>query len=383
MICVFDKYTEKDHFDTCGERILQPLSCESTQDLNGDWSITMDYVMSEKDDAWKFLVPHNIIKLHSGQLFPIYWMQRKVNSSGLPIVSVKARHIFYYLNDKIVRHMDYYGTCYMQLWDIWSHAVWGKADGLTDYEFTFNSNLQGSKSAKYDGVSIGYALMGAAESLLNLHGGELYRDNFYFSINDRMEGCHDDAFNLIHGYNLTEVSETLDYSETITQLIAEDNFGVEIETAYKPGSGMPHQVIRYQKMSYDENNFDQFNADFEEYWRANSNEKRTYEINFVDLRKTNKARDWQDVERLRIGDTGHIYSSMIGNSTRQKIIQIKRDEITERVKSMKLGEFKHNSLHQNKFDKIIQNDGSDSRRINVLEAKTAIIELITQPEGGE
>lgn len=383
MICVFDKFTPQNRFNTCGERILQPLSCESTQVLNGDWSLTMEYLMSDKDDAWRYLVPHNIVRLHNGQLFPIYWMQRKVNSSGLPVVSIRARHIFYYLNDKITRNVEYYGNCYAHINDIFNQADFGRGSGFTDYDFTYGSNIGSLKTIKFDGCSIAYALMGAAESVLNLHNGELYRDNFYFSINDRMEGCRDNAFNLIHGFNLTEVSETLDYSEMVTDLITEDNLGHWLRTSLEPGAGIPHQVLRYQKLSYSDNDENQFLSDTDELYLKNFEPIRTYDVNFVDLRKTNKARDWQDIERLKIGDTGHIYSSMLGNISAQKIIQIKTDEISQRVKSMKLGDFKHNSMHQNKYDLILQNDGSDSRRINVLEAKTAIIEMITAPEGGE
>lgn len=381
MLNVFNMFSTQEQLlsGSCGDRILQPLKCESNHELCGDWSITMDYVITEKDDAWKFLEPRSIIRTSDGQLFPTYTMQKKVNSAGVPILSVKAKHIFYYLADKIIKdEIDQTDLCYWNINRVFLNSYWGRGTGLVDYDFTFDSNLSDDdnrRPIKFMGVSVLYALMGAAESIVNVHDGELYRDNFYFSINDKIQGIQEDAFNLIHGFNLSEITETVDYSERITEVLAEDNFGNEFGVSIIPGS-FPHQVIRYLKLSYSDEDEDRFHRDVLDYKDKYVNPVITYEVNFVDLRKTNKARDWQDIERLKVGDTGWVYSEMLGIRTKQRIIQIKRDEITGRVLSMKLGNFKHNSLHDDRYDRIIQNDGSDSRRLDVVEAKTAIIEAI-------
>ena len=383
MLCVFDKFTQKDKFYTNGERFLFPQRCETVEELNGDWSLSMDYIMNDKDDAWKCLVPFNIIKTDSGELFPIYSVKKKLNSNGLPVLSVKARHIFYYLNDKIARHVDIDKySAYWAISKIFDNIMWGYGEGLTDYEFEFNSNIPDDKlrTAHFDGESVVYMLLGSPESIVNIYNGELYRHNFYFSINDRMEGCQDNAFNLVHGWNLTEISEEVDYSEYITELEAEDNFGQFLQVSRVPDGSFPHQVKKYLKLSYStEEEAQNFRTpygidevkdyDTDIYYKEHRDPIVTYEINFQDLRNTNKAADWQDVERLHVGDSGRIYSEMLGISTTQKIISRTVDEITGRVKSVKLGNFKPSALHTSRFDKMENEDDSNARRLDFFESK--------------
>ena len=143
-------------------------------------------------------------------------------------------------------------SAYWAISKIFDNIMWGYGEGLTDYEFEFNSNIPDDKlrTAHFDGESVVYMLLGSPESIVNIYNGELYRRNFYFSINDRMEGCQDNAFNLVHGWNLTEISEEVDYSEYITELEAEDNFGQFLQVSRVPDGSFPHQVKKYLKLSY-------------------------------------------------------------------------------------------------------------------------------------
>lgn len=399
MLNVFDMFTSQDRFfegggnggkRRNGERFLHPQKCESVQDLNGDWSLTIDYIMSDKDDAWKFLRPYNIIMNSQGQLFPIYSVTKKINSNGLPVLSAKARHIFYYLNDKIVRNVniDYY-ACYWAINSIYQNIEWGYGNDLVDYSFNYYSNLPNDflKSAKYDGESAAYCLLGGAESIVNLYAGELYRDNFYFSINDRMEYCRENAFNLIHGWNLIEVSETTDVSEKITKLEAEDNMGHSASIARVPDRTFPHQVLKYIKISYSsEKESRNFNSndpeiyernkafDTDGYYIENMNANVSYDVNFQDLRNTNLAKDWQDLERLNVGDYGTVYSQMLDISTEQRVISKTIDEITGRVTKMKLGNFKPSALHISRYEKMLNTDDSNSRRLDNVEDRLKELE---------
>ncbi len=376
MLCVFDKFTAQDRFHTCGERILKPLSCTSTEELNGKWELEMQYLMTDNDDAWRFLTPYNIIKNCQGQLFPIYKIQRKMSQDGRPILSVNARHLFYHLNDKIVTDVSAENLdASSALSTTWSGVEWGTGEGLVDYWFYYNTNITGINSnIKFHGVSVAYAILGAPESLVNLYSGELFRDNFYFSINSRKEGYKDNAFNLIHGFNMSGITETVDYTDTITEIRSRDNYGNESAISTVPNGSFPHQVRKFITLSYSgESNFD---ADTGKYFGEYSHPKTSYEVQFEDLKKTNKAKDWEDIERLAVGDTGQIYSPLLGISTTQKIISRTIDEITGKVKSVKLGDFRQSPLNPDRYSKILAVDDASSRRLDRLESAFSATEDI-------
>ena len=90
--------------------------------------------------------------------------------------------------------------------------------------FTATSNISTQLSEEYEYVTVTAALIGEENSFINRWGGELFRDNFRFSINSIMENSQTSGV-IRYATNMTEIEFTEDDSELLTDLIAWDNFG--------------------------------------------------------------------------------------------------------------------------------------------------------------
>lgn len=377
MICIFDKMTAQDKFDSCGERILNPSSAYVLEEFNGNYSYEMTVPILPGDDSWNYVIPHNIIKSTKGQLFPIYKVEYDWTGS-FPVVKAWARHIWYYLADKMTFDCrnDMY-SCYWAIDNMMKHVAWGRGDNLTDYNFSYNSNINTLKYAEYDEVTAANAILGGAESIVNLYGGELYRDNFYFSVNSVRELAEENAFTLLHNFNCSGVKHTIDYSNTITEVRASDNVGNAIAISRVPDRAFPHQVMLAKKLSYNKetnHTSEEFYADASDLWTDNAYADITYEINFVDMKDTTRAEGWGDLEKMVVGNTGYITDAI--STSKQRIISTKYNELTGRMENVKLGSFKPSELHSTRWDKILSGDNAAYRRLDLLEQKSSVFTLV-------
>lgn len=83
-------------FSHNGLRILVPTSCEITEVLNGEYSLTITHPHDEWGN-WKYIRENYIIKAQ-GQLFRIYRKSLSMSTDGNYEVKADAMHIFYDLN---------------------------------------------------------------------------------------------------------------------------------------------------------------------------------------------------------------------------------------------------------------------------------------------
>ena len=141
------------------------MSAEVTEELNGDYILNLTYKLD--GHLSEYLVEENIIKCQvadgSKQLFRI---KRVVKD--FTVIEVYATHIFYDLLNNFL--LD---TSPTEL-DAQSFGNWilTKCNFATD--FTFYSDIAGSKSARYVRRNPIEAIMGDIEnSMLNIFGGDL------------------------------------------------------------------------------------------------------------------------------------------------------------------------------------------------------------------
>lgn len=368
MMYVYDKMTAQNDFSKNGIRTLYPASCTNTEELNGDWILDMSYLITDLDDAWMYLTEWNIIKNNTGQLFAIFYSNPQMQADGKCYMIVKARHIFYYFNDKSVHNAVITGgNASAALSAIISNMRVRHEEGMVDYTFGFSSDITNvSKSVAYDGMSVTYALLGATDSVVNTYGGELYRDNFYFSINHRKEYAQNNAFEIRHGVNMIEVSETVDVSEMVTDVYGIDNYGNQFELSYVPNGTFPHHIIKSLKFSYSGESklSDDVGAYFSEYYTP----KIAYTVKFEDLKDTDKHGEWAVLQRFNVGDTGLIYSEKMGIDTAQKIISKTYNELTGKTENITLGNFLPSLIRSNRYSRMIATDDAANRRLDRLEA---------------
>lgn len=378
MVCVFDKWTKKDEFNTWGERILNPSYCMIHQEENGDYSLELHQPIDSADDSYLFLKHYNILKVTSGQLFIIDYIQKRM-VSNVPTLIIKAKHIFYYLNHKITFNIQTQGengwSCWTVLEHLFNNAYIKYNDDQIEYQFEYSSDLGQWNHYSANGISIAKGIF----DLCDIWGGYLYRDNFKLSIRAVMQGAKTGAFIAEHGWNVTDVTETIDWSGVYTEILADDNKGTQqFRESIVPKWGVsdfPFQRTGYVQLSYD----DKSNLwnDARSIFNTRREPDVSYELNLMNLSDTTRASGWAGFEQIRVGDVGTVKSTILGFETQQRVVSTDFNELTQRNEKVKLQGFRHSSsLHPGRYDQFIYGNNAETRRIANLERKSNFFEYV-------
>lgn len=342
-ICVYDMYTDKQDFAGNGIAVLTPTECRSAHQLNGEYSLRLTHPM-DGDGRWQCLREYNYIKA-GGQIYTVKTVTRRQNGTQNGTVEVYAEHISYQLGDPWLFPFPYpiaRKSCQTILnaamYLLYYHAEPGQhsyafdvvSDMVFDTDFVF---------ANEDGRTFLDLLMGAG-GIIETKGGELYRDNFYLSLNQTMEGAKSDAFDIRLGRNLSGISVTVDLTTFCSYFRAYDNYGSWIAVAWRPNSfilrNFPHHVIRSKNFSYDEPDFDRLDQDCMAEFRRNGSPVIVYEIDLAQARRDPDFAELNPDFDYRVGNTGRVIDPVMGAVT-LKITGIVRDEITGDVVSITIG----------------------------------------------
>lgn len=363
------------NFNHNGLRILSPTSCTITEELNGDYSLVLEHLVDE-DGAWLSLREFNIIKC-LGQLFRIYKKSTRLNSNGSATRTVYAQHIFYDLAHRLIKECCIDGLDGQSALNHIHNCIHdNNQDGYLEYDFTHYSDITNTSNATYSMTSPVACIIGEDNCFVNRLGGELYRDNFYYSICKKKEYSKDNAFNIIHGLNMLEVEEVVDYSDFCTYLHTRDNYGNMYDVSYVPSSSFPHHYTKGVIFNYNENNIDALGVDMGKYFEERWQPKITYNVKFQDLSNIDLYKDWINLHNFNVGDEGTIHSAELRINTTQKIISKTTDGITGEVLSIKLGNYERSLTRHGKYDNTITRADnlidkviSPYKRVNVTQAE--------------
>ena len=332
-ISVYD--SKETDFEHNGLRILCPTVCEITEELNGAYELTLTHPI-DTDNNWLYLNEFNIIKTQ-GQLFRIY---KRVKSMAGDSVTVYARHIWYDLLANFVEDVR------PTLLNGQGAIDWILGKTHEEHNFTGTSDIAELNTAYYMDMSPVMAFLGADNAFITRWGGELYRDNFNFSINTRRG--KDNAFNIRYGVDMLDIEETVDYSEFCTTLIAEDNFGNRIKI-FSPPNPAPYRHVKKLIFNYDVNDRARLQADARAYMDIHAKPLINYKVTFANLKNLDGYKDFINLQRCELGDTGIIHNERLGISNVQKIVKKTVDGITGDVISIELGTAKGTITRPKKF----------------------------------
>lgn len=361
-------------FSHNGLRILSPLSCSITEQLNGEYSLTLEHPI-DPAGAWRFLVEFNIIKAQ-GQLFRIYKKTTKLNSSGLATRTVYAQHIWYDLSHKLIKECDISGMAGQQALDTIMASVFDDdIDGAYHmYDFSRYSDITSvaNNETVYKLTSPVACFIGEDNCIINRLGGQLYRDNFYFSICQTKEHSQSNAFNIVHGINMLDIEEVVDYSDFCTYLYTEDNYGNEYSVAYVPNNRFPHNFAQGKTFNYNENNIESLRQDMTTYFEERWTPKITYTVSFASLKNAILYKDFINLANFQVGDSGTIYSEELEINTTQTIVSKTIDALTGDTTSITLGNFPRSLTRKERYsntitrtDNLISRVTSPYRGVNV------------------
>lgn len=331
--------TKQDNFNNNGLAVLSPISCLVTENFNAGWNVNLEHP-HDTHGKWRYLVEFNILKV-LGQLFVIKSVTYNSNS-----VSVYAEHVFYQLNDAwIKKGASVFGSDGKQiLRNILENATFEERSGDTIYRFECGSDLN-SENAEIDMSAVTankwqpiqnamtpMELILGSDGFTANFGGDLYRDNFYFSLNKHMENHIENSFDIRMGLNLKKITKKSDISELCTHFTLYDKFGSGLSVFWLVHGGIPHHIVRSQTADFGENytetDFNILGHEAKKYFGQHMQPTISYEISLEDVKNSADFVEFANNPRYKVGDRGRIYDETLNVDIDAHIMRTVKDGTT-------------------------------------------------------
>lgn len=367
-IRIYDVHEPQNGFDHNGVAVLMPYEAVSNKEDKGRWDITAKHPIDQYG-KWTYIAGQNIVKVR-GQLFRIDETEivAEVNKEYM---AFHANHITYDLKDFWIQDAEFsVESGYDYIGELWSHRVKdfpNQQAMIGDYEYRVTSDLTGHIDAKVKDQSYIEALYGSDSSMIARYGGELYRDNFYMSINQTMEGAPaGNAFAIRYGTNMTKISFKIDMSNWITNLVCVDNLGNLYACWYDTAGGEwichHHKTKRvhftYEDLGDSSKNMQRLIADGDAYWDTVATPQISIEVGVANIYDDPRYADFVNLQNFDVGYRGIIYVEHLGINIEMKITAIKRNELTGQAISIKLGSVRGSLIRQTVLSQTIVSPNS-------------------------
>ena len=320
-------------------RLSDMISCEVTEERNGVYELTATIGTDSKH--YSDIVHSAIIGVipHDGgnvQAFRIYKISKPIGG----IITINAQHISYELSHIPTRPFTAANV---------GAALAGlKSNSMQANPFTFwtdKSTIANYKQAKPE--SIRARLGGQQGSILDVYGGEYEFDNYTVKLwNNRGS---DRAVTLRYGKNITDIKQEENIQNTITGIVPYW-CGGDDEVVYYNGIVEASTAANFpyrRSVPYD------FSGDFQSAPTAEQLRQRaeryiirnsigipavSIKVSFVALWQTEEYKDIAPLQRVNLCDWVTIQFERLGISAKAKVIKTVYDVLTERYKSIELGE---------------------------------------------
>lgn len=359
-----------------GLRLLYPTVCEYTLEFGQAGSLHVVLPL-DADDDWKAVQLNYVVRAPvefrgqpHPQLFRVYRI-KKVRSGGVPSIEFDARHIFYDLNYVMLEDVRPTGlSCQAAIQWLFDHpyAPTG-TDRLPLQRYTFSSDITDSATSYFEWKAMTAALIGEDNSVMNRWNGELYVNNYYFSINEAMENSKQNAFFICYGVNLTEIEETVDCTNTFSQVVATDNQGHSARSNVSLSTlGLPFEKTVHAAFSYNEEDGDttsQFTEDFQKYADTIQEVEANYAVAFDNLPPDDPFRA---LESCEVGDTGIIRDDGLGIESEQRIMKTVTNLLTGERISTETGSLKRSIARRKPWSNTVTtNPTTEQKQLSRLE----------------
>lgn len=367
-------YASKEtNFNYNGFILNEVVEAVVTEVSNGDFNLEMKLILNDKS---KLILEDMIIKIitpRDYQLFRVFSVKK-----DLKMIYVKARHIFYDLvNDFIVDSRPTTMNC---------HAALNKLlnDSENPTKFQGVSNISDLKTTYIIRKSVANAIFGNDEnSLLNVFGGVLIRDNFTIKINSSGRNL---GYKILYGKNLVGITSEIDYSNVVTAIMptfVKDNIVItlpekfvisSIESKYNQRF---YQEIRYELSEEESSNEttiqNALRKKAQDDFLINQIDKPkiNYTINFVELSKTEEYKNYQFIETLDLYDIVSCTVEKLDIDIQASITSYKYDCLKKRYVFIELGNIKPRLL-SNTIQKINANLSNVTKTIATLQKNEVI-----------
>ena len=347
-VCVYEMTTaNKDDFNGNGAAILCPTECRVHQVENGEYSVSLVHPMDD-DGKWTYIRERNYIKV-LGQVFTIISVESDYDRKQ---VTAYAEHIFYQLCDAWIfrswpdNNRQITGDNGQEvLNDIMVSATYySPPDMFIVFTYQYYSDIPDLTFFMdvKEGMTPVEAILGSG-GLVDVTGGKLYRDNFYFSVNQVTEDSDQNAFDLRVGNNLTGIVRKIDTSTIASHFTGYDNHGNWWATSWSPAAfpinNMPHNVVRSKNFDFEstDDNMRMLGMLVHSYFAKHCAPVVSYKFNIADSVGNPVYDDIQKMYRYEVGDSGQLYDDRLGGAMRLTITETVKDGITGKTLSFTVG----------------------------------------------
>ena len=358
-------------YEMNGDYTLSPLSCEFECNLNDTWLLTIE---NPTDNSLEDFTIGAVVSAPTPygdkQLFRIYDVSK--DDDG---ISASAFPIF----------LDARNDCF--LWDVRPSNVTGQTalnQMITNKKYSARSNITKTSTAYYVQKNLIEALNGDDDNaFLKRWGGEIAYNNYEIIVNDRIGS--DNGLKVEFGFNLLGVEEQINNEDIVTRIIPKAYNGYILPNNETVDSPLINnypivytRVIEYQdiKLIDDAQEDDAENGITvcntleelydalrtraqEEYENEIDLPQITYNVDMVDLSKTDLYKDYKNLLTVNLGDTVHVKHRKLGIETSARVIRLTYDCIAKKVESLVLGDYEANY-----FNDVSSIANSASRVIN-------------------
>lgn len=367
MIYLYDKKTARGNFDNNGLAVLDEcLIAGINQELNGDYSLEIEYpVVSKKA---QYLEELNIIKA-DGQLFRIYKVER--TQDKISKVRVWARHIFYDL----------------AFYFIESSKILN-ANMKEALEGTMPPELQGLflfKALEENIAPFAVKEINAVDAifrLIEIYGGELFRDNFNIEIKESIG--ENNGILIKYGKNIKGMKVIEDTSELATRIYAVGANNLLLPERYIEVQGERAKLLTYpitKKVEFKEcKDVESLRAKAIEASEKVSNPKIFITIDFMELSKTEEYKNYSHLTKVGVGDFVKVRNEKIAVTTDLRVIKKKTDLINPINTKIELGDPLNTIIEKLDTSKLLEeiNSAISGTLSSVIIKKNSDIITITQ-----
>ena len=322
--------------------LFEALSCEVTEERNGEFELVMEYPITGK--WFKELRLRRIIMAEPNpysdrQAFRIYAITKPING----IVTLNAEHISYDLSGYPVQPFKA-----DEIQNALSSLV---SNCAVPCPFRFStSRLTSAQMTVSKPASIRSLLGGMSGSLLDIYGGEYEFDNYDVKLEN--ERGADRGVSIRYGKNLTDLKQEENCSSVYTGVYPfwyseqDGLFQLSEKIVSAPGT---YDFTRIYPLDLSQEwvekpTEEQIRSKTESYIKANNIgvPKVSLTVSFIQLAQCEEYHNYALLERVHLCDMVSIEFAELGVSAKAKCIKTVYDAITRKYKSIELGEARSN-----------------------------------------
>ena len=361
------------------------INATVVNELNGEYSLTFEYptlgIMSDE------LLEGRLVKCKvadgSQQCFIIKNIVKTYDK-----MTITCSHLFYLLLDDIAEDI------YPQNLSPKPFLDWIIARANYILPFTTTSDVSIQKTGRYVRKNLVEIILGQEEnSMINLFGIEISRNNFNIGLNSRVGA--DRGEKLIYGKNITGINVTTDATGIYTRIMPLGYDGLMLPEKYIDASNIndyPYPkigIFEFSDIKYDPDDENAYHTLEDAYAALREQVRLLYEgginlpqinikVDWLELSKTEQYKQYSYLERVSLGDT--IHAEIFGLNYTTRVIKTTYNPLTDLVESFEIGTFQPTFATQmNKYDIEIQNINPASI---LEEAQDNATSLLTNAMGG-